>query len=74
MAPFNDFILASLVLRSPEKQTLAVGLYNMVSEQFDNNFTLFAAGAVLSALPIVLLFFAFQRFFVSGLTAGGTKG
>ncbi len=74
MAPFNDFILASLVLRSPEKQTLAVGLYNMVSEQFDNNFTLFAAGAVLSAVPIVLLFFAFQRFFVSGLTAGGTKG
>jgi len=74
MGPFNDFILASLVLRSPEKQTLAVGLYNMISRQFDNNFTLFAAGAVLSALPIVLLFFMFQRYFVSGLTAGGTKG
>jgi arabinogalactan oligomer/maltooligosaccharide transport system permease protein len=74
MPPFNDFILASLVQRSPEKQTQAVGLYNMVSEQFDNNFTLFVADAVLSAVPIVLLFFAFQRFFVSGLTAGGTKG
>ena len=74
MGPFNDFILASLVLRSPEKQTLAVGLYNMISKQFDNNFTLFAAGAVLSALPIVILFFMFQRYFVSGLTAGGTKG
>jgi arabinogalactan oligomer/maltooligosaccharide transport system permease protein len=46
----------------------------MVAKQFGNEFTNFAAGAVLIAVPIAILFLSFQRFFVSGLTAGGTKG
>ncbi|MDQ1004951.1 ABC-type maltose transport system permease subunit [Neobacillus niacini] len=37
-------------------------------------FTTFAAGAVLIAVPIAILFLSFQRYFLSGLTAGGTKG
>ncbi|MGC4375345.1 sugar ABC transporter permease [Fictibacillus sp. Mic-4] len=74
ISPFADFILASILLRSDEKQTLAVGLFNMVSDEFGNQFTLFAAGSVLIAIPIAILFIALQRYFVSGLTAGGTKG
>ncbi|MBD1380592.1 sugar ABC transporter permease [Metabacillus arenae] len=74
IAPFADFIIASILLRTEQKYTLAVGLYNMVAKQFGAEFTTFAAGSVLIAIPIAILFLSFQRFFVSGLTAGGTKG
>lgn len=73
-SPFADFIIASVLLRTESKYTLAVGLYEMVAKQFGAEFTTFAAGAVLIAVPIAILFLSFQRYFVSGLTAGGTKG
>lgn len=74
IAPFGDFILATVLLRTESKYTLAVGLYDMVAKQFGAEFTTFAAGAVLIAVPIAILFLSFQKYFVSGLTAGGTKG
>ncbi len=74
IAPLGDFILARILLRSEDKFTLAVGLYELVAKQFGNEFTKFAAGAVLIAIPIAILFLMFQKYFVSGLTAGGTKG
>ncbi len=74
ITPFADFILAKVILRSEEKFTLAVGLYNLVAKQFGAEFTKFAAGAVLIAIPISLLFLSLQRYLISGLTAGGTKG
>jgi arabinogalactan oligomer / maltooligosaccharide transport system permease protein len=74
IAPFADFIVASILLRTEKNYTLAVGLYELVAKQFGAEFTTFAAGAVLIAVPIAILFLSFQRFFVSGLTAGGTKG
>jgi arabinogalactan oligomer/maltooligosaccharide transport system permease protein len=73
-AAFNDFIFAQMVLRTKEQQTLAVGLYNMVNSAFATQFTVFAAGCVLVALPITIIFMAFQRFLVEGLTAGADKG
>nr|WP_018249483.1 sugar ABC transporter permease [Orenia marismortui] len=72
--PFNDFLLAQLILRSPEKQTLAVGLYQMISAQFSNDWTLFSAGAVLAAVPIMIFVLSMQKYFVGGLSAGATKG
>lgn len=74
ITPFTDFILAKVLLRSEDKYTLAVGLYQMVAKQFGNEFTQFAAGSVLIAIPIAIVFLSFQKYFVSGLTAGGTKG
>lgn len=74
IGPFTDFILARILLRSEEKYTLAVGLYQMIAQQFGNEFTLFAAGAVLIAVPISILFLLLQKYFVTGLTAGGIKG
>lgn len=71
---FSDYIFAQMVLRTSDKQTLAVGLYNMVNTQFATQFTIFAAGCVLVALPITLLFMLLQRFLVEGLTAGADKG
>lgn len=74
ITPFTDFILAKVILRSPEKYTLAVGLYDLVSRQYGSEFTTFAAGSVLIAIPISILFLSFQKYFVTGLTAGGVKG
>ena len=73
IGPFTDFILASIILRTPENYTLAVGLYEMVAKKFGNEFTTFA-GSVLIAIPISILFLSLQKYFISGLTAGGTKG
>jgi arabinogalactan oligomer/maltooligosaccharide transport system permease protein len=74
MAPFTDFLLPSIVLRDPEKYTLAVGLFNFINDRFANNFTRFAAGSILIAVPIAIVFLFLQRYLISGLTTGGTKG
>lgn len=74
ITPFTDFILARVLLRDEEMFTLAVGLYDLIADQFGNEFTKFAAGSVLIAIPISILFLSLQKYFVSGLTAGGTKG
>ncbi|MBM7570826.1 sugar ABC transporter permease [Aquibacillus albus] len=69
-----DFIMAEVILRSSENWTLAQGLFTLVSGQENNNFTVFAAGAVLISIPLMVLFFVFQRYIVEGLTAGAEKG
>ena len=51
-----------------------MGLYGYVSETRSENWGVFAAGAVLAALPVMALFLFLQRYIVSGLTAGGVKG
>ncbi|QJD86810.1 sugar ABC transporter permease [Cohnella herbarum] len=71
---FIDFIFADLILRTEEQRTLAVGLFKMVSQRNSTEFTMFAAGAVLVALPVTLLFLFLQRYLVDGLTAGANKG
>ena len=60
----SDFILANIILTKPESKTLAVGLYMYVSDQFGQNWTVFAAGAVLAAIPIVALFLYLQKYIV----------
>lgn len=74
MGPFGDFMLARFLLRSQEKITVAVGLQSFISNSRDQKVALFAAGAILIAVPIATLFFFLQKHFVSGLVAGGTKG
>ncbi|MBN6206157.1 sugar ABC transporter permease [Ralstonia pickettii] len=74
MAPLFDFLLPTIVLSSEENYTLAVGLYNFINDQFSNNFTRFAAGSVLVAVPIAAVYLFLQRYLISGLAAGGTKG
>ncbi|MGO3884863.1 MAG: sugar ABC transporter permease [Mycetocola sp.] len=73
IATTNDFVIASVILVSPENQTLAVGLYSLISDEFTSNWSVFAAGAVLSALPVMALFLFLQRYIVGGLTAGSVK-
>lgn len=74
MTPFGDYMLARFLLRSPEKITVAVGLQTFISNPQNQKVSLFAAGAILIAVPISVLFFMLQKNFVTGLTSGGTKG
>lgn len=70
----GEFVIASVVLTDPESQTLAVGLYSFVAQQRSENWGVFAAGAVVSAVPVMALFLYLQKYIVSGLTAGSVKG
>ncbi|HER7103011.1 TPA: sugar ABC transporter permease [Streptococcus pyogenes] len=75
MGSFGDFMLAKFLLRTQENYTVAVGLQSFITNDARNpKVTLFAAGAILIAVPISVLFFFLQKNFVSGLTSGGTKG
>ncbi|MDE1513650.1 MULTISPECIES: sugar ABC transporter permease [Vibrio] len=72
--PLGDFILATTILRTPENYTLPIGLYNLVVEKMGASYTTYAAGAVLISIPVAILYLSLQKYFVSGLTAGSTKG
>ncbi|MGQ2915010.1 sugar ABC transporter permease [Microbacterium aurantiacum] len=74
IAAFGDFILARIVLTSEDNWTLAVGMYQWVSNQLTSRWGLFAAGTVIAALPVLALFLSLQRFIVGGLTQGAVKG
>lgn len=68
-----EYPIASVLLREEANLTLAVGSkYYLADQKF--LWGDFAAAAVLSGLPITLVFLAAQRWIVSGLTAGGVKG
>ncbi|WP_243073588.1 sugar ABC transporter permease [Microbacterium sp. SS28] len=71
---FGDFIIAKIVLVSEDQWTLAVGMYQWVSNQLSSNWGLFTAGAVIGALPIAILVLSLQRYIVGGLTSGAVKG
>lgn len=73
IATMNDFVIASVVLVDREQQTLAVGLYRMVSNPNYADWSAFAAGAVMAAVPVVILFLFLQKYIVGGLTAGAVK-
>lgn len=74
VATFSDYIIAGIVLQSQDRLTVAVGLYQFISGQFDARWGIFAAGAVISAIPVLLLFLFLQRYIVGGLTSGSVKG
>ena len=73
---FNDFVLARAILGigNENNYTLSVGLYNFVSDRFNARWGIFAAGALVASLPIVVMFQFLQRYIVSGLTQGAVKG
>ena len=70
----NDFLLASIFLQTKEKYTLAVGLRTFISGQYAQQWGPFAVGALLTAIPIIVLFQFLQRYIVEGLSAGSVKG
>ena len=73
MTAWNEFILAATLISDPRALTLPVVLQRYVDD-YGTEWGLFAAGALIVSLPVVLLFFALQKHFVAGLTAGSVKG
>ena len=70
--PWMDYILPTIILRSPENQTLAIGLFSFVTDR-SNNFTWFAAGSVLITIPFVIFFILGQKMLVTSFGAGAVK-
>jgi arabinogalactan oligomer/maltooligosaccharide transport system permease protein len=79
IASQGEFLVASVILfgqdRSSPTKTLATGLTGLLAgDRYDLNWGPFAVGALIAAIPVVLLFQFLQRFIVSGITAGAVKG
>lgn len=71
---YSEFIISSWLLQSQGNYTMALGLYQFINQQFLNNWTEFAAGAVIGTIPLMAVFLAAQRFLVAGLAGGAVKG
>jgi multiple sugar transport system permease protein len=70
---YNDFFWALLLMKSGDKRPITSALNNLQG-QFFTNTNLLAAGAMLAAIPTIVVYLLLQRHFVSGLTLGSTKG
>lgn len=74
IATYSEYVITSIFLQTPGKMTLALGLQSFISDQFAAHWTLFSAAAVISSIPIMIVFMCLQRFIQNGLVAGGVKG
>ena len=70
---YNDFFWALLLMRTGSKLPITSALNNLKGQFFTDN-NLIAAGAVIVAIPTLIVFFAAQKQFISGLSLGSTKG
>jgi len=71
---WNTFLWPLIVLQSPDLFTLQVGLSFIHTSEFGTNYGLLMAGAAMAAVPMIVFFFAFQRYFMQGLRIGAIKG
>jgi len=71
---YGDFVLARVLLKSTDQYTLMVGLQIFTGAQFSQRWGVFAAGALMGALPIMIIYLALQDQIVGGLTQGAVKG
>ncbi|MDI9471970.1 MAG: sugar ABC transporter permease [Tissierellia bacterium] len=74
IGPFMDYMMAAILLTSNEALTLAPGLFTLINDTRTMNQPAFAAGGLLTAIPIIILFIALQNQLVSGLAQGSVKG
>lgn len=74
IGPFMDYMLPAVLLTSNEEYTLATGLFTLIQDMRTMNAPAFAAGGLLTAIPIVVLFMSLQNQLVSGLSKGSVKG
>ncbi len=70
---YGDFVLARVLLKSTEQYTLMVGLQIFTSGQFSKNWGAFSAGALVGALPIMVIYLLLQDQIAGGLTQGAVK-
>jgi arabinosaccharide transport system permease protein len=73
MNSWNNYLWPLLVLSDSKKFTLPIGLASLLSP-YGNNYTLLISGSVMTVIPIMILFFSAQRFFIEGMSTGSVKG
>lgn len=76
ISPWSDFIFAKVILgTNRESYTVAIGLFELLDSTHKNTyFTCFAAGSILVAVPVMLLFIFLQKYYVEGIAGGSVKG
>ncbi|HEX9028168.1 MAG TPA: sugar ABC transporter permease [Anaerolineales bacterium] len=74
MAGWGEYVFASVLIPAPDaKRTLMVGMYSLANN-INIDWGIFAAGAVMTMIPVIIVYTYFQRYLVGGLTLGGVKG
>ena len=71
---FQEYLLASIILFRPELRPIALGMRFYINGKYAQNWTGFSAASVVASLPVLIIFFALQKFIVEGLTKGALKG
>jgi ABC-type glycerol-3-phosphate transport system permease component len=75
VASYNEFVLASLVLTRPELRTVQVALANFRGSMIRApQYDLMFAGSVMATIPLLVIFFVFQRKIIEGVMSGAIKG
>ena len=69
-----EVVVASAILQTSSHHTLPVGMRGFIDAQYGQRWGPFAAGALLAAVPVAVLFMGLQKWIVGGLTAGSVKG
>jgi arabinosaccharide transport system permease protein len=72
LTSWNTFVWPLIVLRSADKLTLPIGLMSLLTP-YGNAYDMIMPGAVISVIPVALVFLLNQKAFIEGLTAGGVK-
>ena len=70
---WNEYPLQLIMLSKSEAKTIALGIAGLQSEM-SNDYGLIMAGAALAAVPIIIVFLCFQKYFTQGITMGAVKG
>lgn len=75
-AKWNDFMGPLIYLNSPDRYTLALGLANLQNnlQELGTSWALLLTASVIFTIPMVVIFFMFQRYFIQGVTHTGVKG
>lgn len=73
VSSWNEYFLASLIIRDPDRQTIPLGLVTFVG-RYSTDYPVLFAALTMSTLPLLALYLLAQRHFVAGLTGGAVKG
>jgi multiple sugar transport system permease protein len=74
LGAWNDFLGPLIYLRDQSKFPLSLGLFGMRIMDASPDWSMLMAGNMLMTLPSIAVFFAFQRYFIEGMTVSGMKG
>jgi ABC-type maltose transport system permease subunit len=71
---YGDIIIARVLIKDAAQYTLAIGLWMYIEGWYTVKWGTFAAGALMAAVPVLVIFYLMQDLIVSGLTQGAVKG